>query len=337
MIRENYSLQKHNTFGIDVKADCYVSVTTLFELKSLIEKDFFSKYGGEMLVLGGGSNLLFTQDYHGVVIHPEIDGFEISDQPDGSVRVKAGAGIVWDHLVARTIESGLSGMENLSLIPGMVGASPIQNIGAYGVEVSSLIDKVNLLHIESGKESSLKSDECNFGYRNSIFKQELKGKIIITSVEFVLSRSFTPLLDYGDIRKIVEEKNEITPASVREAVISIRESKLPDPAKLGNAGSFFRNPVITSEKYNKLKAIHADIPGYQSEKGYVKVPAGWLIERGGWKGFRSGNVGVHEMQALVLVNHGFATGKEVSDLADAIRSDIKTKYDVDLDCEVNII
>ncbi len=337
MIRKNFPLKTLNSFGLDLFSNSFLEVESEKEIEALIKSDSLKEFGDDILVLGGGSNILFTENYRGIIIRPAIKDIIFNETENNQVLIKAGAGVNWDEFVNITVEAGLSGLENLSLIPGTVGAAPIQNIGAYGVEVASVIKRVNFIHIDSGTKESLSGAECNFGYRDSIFKNSLKNRTIIISVEFLLSRDFSPILDYGDIKAVLGTEGSPTPSAVREAVIEIRRSKLPDPAVKGNAGSFFRNPVVTKDKYLALKSKYPEMPGYPSADGNYKIPAGWMIEKSGWKGKRKGNAGVHDKQALVLVNHGGATGKEIHDLSIAIKKDVYSMFRVTLETEVNII
>jgi UDP-N-acetylmuramate dehydrogenase len=289
------------------------------------------------LILGGGSNILFTNHFDGAIIHPAIDGIEIVSEDDTSVIIKAGAGVEWDSLVEYTVNKGLGGLENLSLIPGNVGASPIQNIGAYGVEAKDCIEIVEGIYIHTHKSFSLSKSECKFNYRDSIFKNDLRGKTIITYVSFKLLK--TPLLvtHYGNLDVELEKLGGKSLANVRQAVINVRNSKLPDPKVLGNAGSFFKNPVVDISVVEELQKDYEKVPYYPVSDSYVKLPAGWLIEQCGWKGKKIGNVGVHKDQALVIVNYGGANGKEVIDLAHKVRHSVMEKFNVSLEMEVNVV
>lgn len=337
MIKENYgySLLNHNTFGIDVKADRFVEYTTVGDLKQLITIPGFREE--TRLHIGGGSNLLFMDDFHGVVLHSLIGGMEIVNETEESVWVRVGAGEVWDDFVAWCVDRGLGGVENLSLIPGEVGASAVQNIGAYGVEAKDVIEKVETVEVATGCERSFSTAECGFAYRHSIFKRELKSEYVVTYVTFRLSKRPVYRLDYGNIKAELEKYPQTDLSAIRQAIIAIRRDKLPDPKTEGNAGSFFMNPVISSEKFEKLKNEYPDIPHYDAGPGQVKVPAAWLIDRCGWKGRSVGRAGVHPRQALVLVNRGGATGKEIADLSEQIRFSVREKYRIEICPEVNFI
>ena len=337
-IHKNHSLQKYCTFGIAAKAAELIVINNAEELKSLLP---FTK---KVLVLGGGSNMIFTTDWSGIVVKNEIRGIDIINENDNYVDIKVGAGENWHDLVLWAIEKGYGGLENLSLIPGTVGASPIQNIGAYGVEVKDLIQKVAAISLENGSLCSFTNAECRFGYRESVFKHELKDKYFITSVIFRLTQQKNHVFNtkYGDIQAYLIKNGyndtDLTPKAISNAVIAIRKSKLPDPKILGNCGSFFKNPEIPKSHYQKLVVIHTTLPAYPvADPEKVKIPAGWLIEQAGWKGKRVGNTGSHAQQALVLVNYGNATGAEVRDLAYAIIEDIQQKFGVTLLPEVNIL
>ena len=330
-IRDNCSLSDRNTFGMDVRADHLVEWSSADELKSLlpdIEKP--------ILMIGGGSNLLFMGNYRGTVLHSTITSIDIIGSTDDHVHVKVGAGVVWDDFVAWCVIHGFWGVENLSAIPGEVGASAVQNIGAYGVEAKDVIDTVQTICLADGSERDFSNTECNYAYRQSIFKNELKDQYAVAYVIFTLSRVLQPKLGYGALEQEVERLGGPALANIRQAVISIRESKLPDPKVLGNAGSFFMNPVITEQEFSVLKRKYPDVPSYPAPGG-VKVPAGWLIEKTGWKGRSLGPAAVYDKQALVLVNKGGATGADIKRLADAIIADVKQKFGITLNTEVNYI
>ncbi len=292
-----------------------------------------------LLVIGGGSNLLFTQDFDGNVLHPQMSGIEVRRDDDESVLLRCGAGEVWDDVVAYAVEHGYYGMENLSLIPGEVGASAVQNIGAYGTEAKDVIYAIEAIDIATGEGRIFFNDDCAYGYRESKFKSEWKGKYVITYVTYRLSKTFTPHLDYGNLRTVLVEKGITIPtaAEVRQAVIEIRESKLPDVKMEGNAGSFFKNPVVSREKYEALLADYPNMPHYNVDAEHEKIPAGWMIDQCGWKGKTLGRAGVHSKQALVLVNKGGATGSEIVALCEAVRKDVYDKFGVHISPEVNII
>ena len=331
-IRDNCSLAQRNTFGLDVRADHLVEWSTPEELKSLLPD-----IERPILMIGGGSNLLFMGDFNGTVIHSTISTIEVLGSTGDNVHVKVGSGVVWDDFVAWCTVNGLWGVENLSAIPGEVGASAVQNIGAYGVEAKDVIDTVQTICLEDGSERDFSNAECKYAYRQSIFKNELKGQYAVAYVIFNLSRKQLPRLGYGALEQEVERLGEPTLNNIRQAVISIRDSKLPDPKLLGNAGSFFMNPVIPTERFDALKAQWPDIPSYPASAGMIKVPAGWLIEKTGWKGRSLGPAAVYDKQALVLVNKGGATGADIKRLADTIIADVKQKFGITLSTEVNYI
>ncbi|MFY7669710.1 UDP-N-acetylmuramate dehydrogenase [Tenacibaculum sp. MEBiC06402] len=333
-IQKNISLKKYNTFGIDVNAKRFISVNSVYELQQLLEKE------KDLFLLSGGSNMLLTRDIEKLVVHINIKGISIDRENDNSVYLTVNAGENWHEFVLWSIEQGYGGIENLSLIPGNVGTCPIQNIGAYGVEVKDTITKVEAIEIDTNKLVSFSNEECSFGYRNSIFKNEAKGKYIITSVCFKLSKIDHSLnTSYGAIEKELSERNINIPTikDVSDAVIAIRRSKLPDPKEIGNSGSFFKNPVISIEHFDELKSKHPTIPSYPISDSEIKVPAGWLIEQSGFKGKRFGEYGVHEKQALVLVNYGNASGREIFELAQEIQKTIKKEFKIDLEIEINVI
>jgi UDP-N-acetylmuramate dehydrogenase len=336
-IQQNISLKQYNTFGIDVTAREFVEIHTLEELQVLCSN--FNLIERNVLVLGGGSNLLLTQDVEGMVIKISIKGIEVVEENDENVWVKVAAGEVWHEFVRWAINHGYGGVENLSLIPGCVGASPMQNIGAYGVEIKNTFISLDAIEIDGGNEQVFTHAECKFGYRESVFKQEEKGKYIIASVMFKLSKHPQLNTTYGAIQQTLQ-KHGITEPSVVDisnAVVEIRTSKLPDPKVLGNAGSFFKNPEIPDEQFLKLKENHPDIVGYPAGLGKTKVAAGWLIEQCGWKGKRVGNTGSHKDQALVLVNYGGAKGAEIWQLAMDIQRSVQQTFGIAIQAEVNVI
>lgn len=289
-----------------------------------------------LLMIGGGSNLLFMGDFNGTVIHSTISTIEVLDSTGDNVHVKVGAGVVWDDFVAWCTVNGLWGVENLSAIPGEVGAAAVQNIGAYGVEAKDVIDTVQTICLEDGSERDFSNSECRYGYRQSIFKNELKGQYAVAYVIYALSKMPQPKLGYGALEQEVERLGGPTLTNIRQAVISIRNSKLPDPKVLGNAGSFFMNPVVTEQEFNKIRNNYPDVPSYPAPGG-IKVPAGWLIEKSGWKGRSLGPAAVYDKQALVLVNKGGATGADIKKLADTIIEDVRQKFGIILSTEVNYI
>ncbi len=334
-IRQNHPLRDLNTFHIDAGARYYCECRSINDLRELILDPVFIK--GPRLILGEGSNLLFSRDFEGLVIRPLILGREIIAEDRTSVQVQVGAGENWDEFVAWTTNWDFGGIENLSLIPGSVGSSPIQNIGAYGVEVEHAIERVFALDILTGQKLTFENEACLFGYRNSIFKGSWKHKCIVTSVVFRLAKK--PVLNtrYQALADKVAGKARQNVETIRQAIIEIRVSKLPDPDKLGNAGSFFKNPVIPEEAYESLFEKYPEIPSYPAPSGARKVPAAWLIEQCGWKGKRIGDAGTYEKQPLVLVNLGNATGGQILDLAKRIEEDVAGKFGIRLEKEVNII
>jgi UDP-N-acetylmuramate dehydrogenase len=333
-ILENISLKEYNTFGVECYAKRFVSIESFYELQELLktEKDIF--------LISGGSNMLLTKDIDKLVVFINIKGISIDREHNNSVYLTVNAGENWHEFVLWCISQGYGGLENLSLIPGNVGTCPIQNIGAYGVEVKDTITKVEAIEIESGKRITFSNEECQFGYRNSIFKNEAKGKYILTSVSFKLTKNTHQLnTSYGAIEMALKEKNISTPTikDISDAVISIRQSKLPDPKEIGNSGSFFKNPVISTTLFKELQKEYSTIPSYRISDVETKVPAGWLIEQCGFKGKTFGEAGVHKNQALVLVNYGNALGIEIYELALKIKQAVFEKFKIQLEIEVNII
>ncbi|WP_297086432.1 UDP-N-acetylmuramate dehydrogenase [uncultured Draconibacterium sp.] len=338
MIRfsENHSLKAHNTFGIDAKAKYYFEFTELEDLEVFLKSNQSWK-NEKLIVLGEGSNILFLNDFDGLVIHPNVPGMNSVWEDRNHEWIEVGAGEVWDEFVEYAVNRGLGGAENLSLIPGKTGAAPVQNIGAYGQEVCRLVEKVKGFDLEKGCVAEFTAAECEFAYRNSIFKHYLKNRFIITSVIFRLDKFPEFNLGYGQLEKQVKEKGEISLSTIREAVIEIRSSKLPDVKNLGNAGSFFKNPVVPKELAEQLQVKYPELPVYAAENNQVKLAAGWLIEQAGWKGKRLGDAGVHAQQALVLVNYGKATGNEIYALSEDIFDAVNTQFGVKLEREVNCI
>ena len=333
---DNYSLSAHNTFGMDVRAALFVEYETEDELRRFLQSGDLARHGRH-LHIGSGSNLLFAGDYDGVVMHSALRDLEVVAEDDSHIEVRVGAGYVWDDFVAYCVAHGWGGVENLSAIPGEVGASAVQNIGAYGVEVRDVIVRVEAMALD-GTMRVFANAECGYGYRDSVFKRGLRGQYIITHVVYRLDKTPTFRLDYGDLRARVEAGGTPTLEAVRGAVAAIRDSKLPDPKVLGNAGSFFKNPVVERELAEKLLAEYPDMPLYPAaEEGKAKLAAGWLIDRAGWKGKSDGRVGVHARQALVLINLGGATGAEVMALAHRIVGDVKERFGVELSPEVNVL
>lgn len=335
-IEQNKSLKEYNTFGINAKASEFIKINSEEELVEIL----LVNKNKRIFVLSGGSNMLLTQDLKALVLHISIKGITSTIQTDNSVLVCANAGENWHDFVQFCIDNNYGGLENLSLIPGYVGSAPIQNIGAYGVELKDRLVSCEAIHIQTGEKKHFSKEDCNFGYRNSIFKNELKGIYIITKVTFKLTTKAHVLnTSYGAIENALEEKNIKNPTikDVSEAVISIRKSKLPDPNEIGNSGSFFKNPVITSVAFDQLQKSYPNVPSYQIDKNNIKIPAGWLIEQSGFKGKRWGDAGVHAKQALVLVNYNNATGQEILALSKKIQKTVQEKFNIILETEVNII
>ena len=334
-IFRDYSLLPHNTFGMDVKASVFIEYASVEELKevlSLYVKD------NQWLHIGKGSNLLFIGDYSGIILHSAIKGYEVIHEDTNEVVVRVGAGEVWDDFVAMTVENEWYGAENLSLIPGEVGASAVQNIGAYGVEAKDLIVGVEAIEVSTGKESIFKNEECGYAYRESVFKSLLKYQYLVTHVSYRLKKTPCYHLDYGNIRlELEKQKARLTLANVRQAIISIREAKLPDPKLQGNAGSFFMNPVISRKHFEALLVDYPLMPHYEVDAESIKIPAAWMIDQCGWKGKRLGRAGVHDKQALVLVNLGGAVGAEVIALSEAIQKSVYEKFGINILPEVNFI
>lgn len=331
----NLSLRDRNSFGVEQQAAHLIEFETTEDLREL-----FSEIKPERwMVLSGGNNILFTKDYDGLLITPVAQKIEVVERDDHHLLVRVDAGLEWDDLVAWTVEQGAWGLENLSLIPGKVGAAPVQNIGAYGAEAKDCLERVECYLPEEDRVVELDRKACRFGYRESIFKQELKGRTIITAVWFRLSLEACPNLGYGDLKREVEARGGATLKHIREAVVAIRQSKLPDTAVLGNAGSFFKNPVVDRALAEALLERYPEMPHYPSAEGpaRVKLAAGWLIDQCGLKGYRSGAVGVHDRQALVLVNYGGASGGEVIELARYVQDRVKTRFGVEISPEVNIL
>lgn len=323
-----------NSFHVEERAERVIT----FDQKEDLEQIFAEGHTlDNWYVLGGGNNILFTRRFGGTLIKPVGKNITIKANLDDSVIVEAEAGVEWDDMVEWSVERELWGMENLSLIPGTVGAAPVQNIGAYGAEAKDVIERVHYYDAKERRHHTMGNAECRFAYRESIFKHELRGKAIITSVEFRLSKSQQPSLGYGDLAKEVEARGRVTLKNIREAVCSIRRSKLPDTAVLGNAGSFFKNPIVNKDVSERLKQEYENMPVYPVSEQNCKLAAGWLIDQAGLKGYRQGNVGVHERQALVLVNFGGATGEEVISLSELVRERVKEKFGITIDPEVNIL
>ena len=328
----DYSLLAHNTFGIEAYCSRFLEYETAVEAQQVAEilRDTSLPY----IIIGGGSNLLLTRDFPGIVVHSAVKGWDIA-----GCRMACGSGETWDDIVAISLQNGLYGAENLSLIPGDVGASAVQNIGAYGAEAKDFIREVHAIEIATGRLCVIDSEDCQYGYRQSRFKQEWKNRFLITMVVYEFSDIFQPRLDYGNIRNELERQGivEPTPQQLRQVIIDIRNAKLPDPKVQGNAGSFFMNPVVGRQKYEELASQYPQMPHYTVDAQHEKIPAGWMIEQCGWKGKSLGRAGVHDKQALVLVNLGGATGQEIVDLCETIRKNVSDKFGIDIHPEVNVI
>ena len=335
MLSQNVDLRPYNTFRISVQSQYFAAFKTIDELRQLIE----SHRDKPIMILGGGSNVLFTKDYKGLVLRNEIKGKTIEKETDDTVFITVGAGENWHEFVLYSIDHNWGGIENLSLIPGSVGASPMQNIGAYGVEIKDCFYELKAFHIETGEIHTFSHSDCKFAYRESVFKKELNGKYVIVSVTFKLTKNHSLNTSYGAIEAELEKMNvsEPTIKDVSDAVIAIRQSKLPDPKKIGNAGSFFKNPVIPKALLKEIQIKYPTVPSYPVNSQYVKLPAGWLIDQAGWRGRTFGNFGIHQKQALVLVNYSGASGGEIFKLSQMILDDIKDKFNIVLEREVNII
>lgn len=336
-IQTNVSLQPYNTFGIDATARFFVVINTVEELTEVLQIPDYQHI--PKLILGGGSNLLLTQNFEGLVIKINLKGIEKIKEDDQHIWLRVGAGEIWHEFVLYCIQHQYAGIENLSLIPGTVGAAPMQNIGAYGVEIKEVFEELTALDLTTLQLTTYDLSTCRFGYRESIFKHEAKGRTIIVNVTFRLNKNPTFHVNYGDIQKTLTEMGvtNLTIKAVSDAVIQIRQSKLPNPAEIGNAGSFFKNPEIPKVQFEQLKELYPTMPGYPTSDTTMKVPAGWLIEQAGWKGHRTGNVGVHTRQALVLVNYGGGTGLEIKALAQQVQASVFEKFGVRLSVEVNFV
>ena len=334
-IKKDYSLLPHNTFGMDVKASLFIEYVSVEELKHILLEHL---QGKTWLHIGKGSNLLFMRDYPGVILHSAIKGYEILEENEEEVIVRVGAGEVWDDFVAYTVKQGWYGAENLSLIPGEVGASAVQNIGAYGVEVKDLITHVEAIEVATGQERIFTNEECGYAYRESVFKLSLKRQFVLTKVSFRLKKTPSYHLDYGHVRAELEKRGcGLTLENVRRTIIDIRDSKLPDPKVQGNAGSFFMNPVVSRTCFESLLAQYPQMPHYEVDAERVKIPAAWMIEQCGWKGKQLGRAAVHNKQALVLINVGGATGKEVVALSEEIQKSVFDRFGIIIHPEVNFI
>jgi UDP-N-acetylmuramate dehydrogenase len=332
--QENFSLESFNTFGINISTKLFASFSDINELAEILENKNEHKF-----ILGGGSNILFTKNYNGLILKNEIAGIEKIKEDDAHVHVRAGAGVGWHEFVLYCINNNFAGVENLSLIPGSVGASPMQNIGAYGVEIKDVFYELEAYNIEDKKLVTFSKKDCAFGYRESIFKNKYKGQFVITSVTFQLNKIPKYNTSYGAIETELEKMGvqSLSIKAISDAVINIRQSKLPDPKVIGNAGSFFKNPTIQNTQFEKLKIQFPNIVGYAVGDNETKLAAGWLIEQCGWKGYRKGDAGCHEKQALVLVNYGNAMGEEILQLSEKIINAVQLIFDVELHREVNIV
>jgi UDP-N-acetylmuramate dehydrogenase len=329
-LQQNISLKRYNTFGIDMPAAYFAELNDINDLPEITALPY-NKY-----IIGGGSNILLTQPVNGLVIHNALKGISIEQEDKEHVWLRVAAGEIWHDLVLFAINNGWGGIENLALIPGTVGASPMQNIGAYGVEAKETIERVSFWNWEEKVMCTYSAADCNFGYRNSVFKQGLKNKVFITEVVYKLNKQPKLNTTYGAIEQELNDMGvkQLSVSTIAHAVINIRKSKLPDPKVIGNAGSFFKNPTIAKDQFNELKTRYAAMPSYPVSDGVVKVPAGWLIEQSGWKGYKRGETGVHAKQALVIVNYGNASGKEIWQLSDDILLSVKEKFGIDLEREV---
>lgn len=335
-IQNNFSLKKYNTFGIEAKAKQFVAVHSVDDLKIVLQEH----PSEPKFILGGGSNMLLTQDIQALVIHVDLKGKKVLKEDADFVWVESQAGENWHEFVLWNINQNFGGLENMSLIPGNVGTTPVQNIGAYGTEIKDTFVSCEAMNIATQQIKTFHKEECNFGYRESIFKHDVKDQFIITSVVFKLTKHNHKInISYGDIVKELEKNSISTPTlkDVSNAVIAIRQSKLPDPKELGNSGSFFKNPIISKENYEKVHALHPEMPHYVISETEVKVPAGWLIERAGFKGKRFGDAGIHKNQALVLVNYGNATGQEILNVSKDIQATILEQFGIAIEAEVNVI
>jgi len=336
-ILTNHPLKNYCTFGIDVKAKLFVEINSAEDVTELLRNEKFTNE--HKLILGGGSNQLFTKDFDGLICKISISGISVVEEDDQNVLIEAGAGVLWDDLVKYAIENNYGGIENLTLIPGTVGAAPIQNIGAYGQELAETFQSLNGIFIKTGERKTFTKDDCKFGYRDSLFKNELKNKIIINCVRLKLNKNPKAQLSYQEVQNGIENQNIINPTikDVSNLITKIRRAKLPDPKALKNAGSFFKNPVISVEKYEGIIETYPDLKCYPVDNDNVKIPAAWLIEKCGLKGKRKGNVGTHKKQSLVIVNYGGATGNQVLEFATEIRESVDEVFNISLEYEVNII
>lgn len=337
MLEQNISLKPYNTFGIDVQAESFAKIDSIDKLQNILSDTKIKQ--NLSLILGGGSNILLTKDVQGLVLKNDIDGIDIIEEDSTSVVLEVGAGVVWHSFVLWCIDKGYGGLENLSLIPGNVGASPMQNIGAYGVEIKDCFESLDALHIEDNVIHTFDKSACEFGYRESVFKRALKGQYVICKVRYKLSKTPKFNTSYGAIQQELERMgvDTLSLKAISDAVIAIRQSKLPDPKEIGNSGSFFKNPVVPITLANKIKEDYPEMPSYPIDDDHVKLAAGWLIEKCGWKGYRKDDYGVHAKQALVLVNYGKAKGSDIYNLSSEILASVHEKFGVQLEREVNIL
>ena len=334
MFIQNYSLLAHNTFGIDVCSKFFIHLTHISQISGIMDE--VAERNLDFIILGEGSNMLFTRDFDGLVIHNSLKGIEKVSEEEEEIQFRVSAGENWDAFVGMTVSWNYGGLENLSLIPGSVGASPVQNIGAYGVEVKDSVVKVEGYSLPDSSFVTFSNEECGFGYRESIFKKKWKNRLIITSVVFRLQRNPVFRISYGEVARVFEQKKEQNLQSLRDTIIEIRRSKLPEVKEYGSAGSFFKNPVISAGEYRHIRERWPDIPGYEGENGMVKISAAWLIEKSGWKGVREGSTGTWPQQPLVLVNYGFSSGREIFKFSEKIRKSVYDQFGIDLGREVNV-
>jgi len=335
LISEDFCLKTFTTFGVEVRARQFIVVASVADLKELFEEGYLKKR--PRLVLGGGSNVLFTKHYPGLILSCQMRGKEIVKETEDDVWIKVNSGEYWPTFVDEMVEKGYGGVENLCLIPGKVGAAPVQNIGAYGVEVKDVVESVEVFDMDTGEIKTILNKDCDFGYRSSVFKKKEKNRYFILNVTFRLAKKPKLRLDYAPLKEVFEDKEQITVKEVSEAIKEIRNAKLPDPDHLNNAGSFFKNPAVSKEKANELKKLYPDMPFFLQPNGKVKLAAGWMIEQCGWKGKREGDVGVYEKQALILVNYGRAGGKEILRFSQKINNSVRKKFGINLKREVIVI
>lgn len=334
-VQQNYSLKKYNTFGINAIAKYFATFSSAEDLVHLLEM----KTEEEKMILGGGSNILFTKNFDGFILKNKIPGIDILREENNHVFIKVGAGVPWHSFVIYCVQNNFGGVENLSLIPGNAGTSPMQNIGAYGAEVKDVFYELEAFNLKEKKICIFSGADCEFGYRESVFKKKYKNQFAILNVTYRLSKTPVFNISYGAIEKELEKMKveKLSVKAISDAVINIRSSKLPDPALIGNAGSFFKNPIIKKELFFELESTEREIPFYKIDEENYKIPAGWLIEQCGWKGYRKGDAGCYARQALVLVNYGGASGKEIYNLSEEIKISVKEKFDIELESEVNIL